>query len=170
MKKRWDERYKERKELPPVNQTLMDFFHVARGKRALDIACGMGQNALFLAQKGFEVDAMDISSIALQSLKGKDRIYTILADITKYPLLSFHYDLIVCTNFLERSVLKKMQKALKREGILIYETFTYKKRDFNPRYTLQKNELLQHFLDLEIIHYALKKNGEKASLVARKTI
>lgn len=162
---KWNRKYKENPTLPSVNKYVQQFYHLAKGKRALDIACGRGQNAIFLAQKGFEVDAVDISSEALKNLQQFPNIQTYNMDINEF--IFKEYDLVVVTNFLERSIFTKMQRALKENAIVIYETFTYKS-SMNPKYCLRPNELVQSFCDLEIIFYQLIHNETKAILVARK--
>ncbi|MRI58925.1 MAG: hypothetical protein C6H99_05395 [Epsilonproteobacteria bacterium] len=159
---KWDKKYLHAS-LPEVNEHLKRFYHLAKRGKALDIACGMGQNAKFLASKGFEVECVDISKIALSKAKSRG-VTTFCCNIEEF--LFGEYDLIVCFNFLLRSIHPKIIKSLKPQGILIYETFTYHSK-INPQYRLAKNELLQEFLELEILHYELFKT--KALLVAQKS-
>ena len=154
MQNKWNERYRKLDRLPPVNKTLICFYSLASNKRAIDVACGLGQNALFLAKKGFTVDAIDLSQIALQKMVKDSHIRPILADITQYEFPEKRYGLIFCANFLERSIFDKIKSALAYEGIVIYETFTYK-ADMNPSFTLKQNELIYLFKDFEILYYEL---------------
>ena len=48
-----------------VASVVKRFYHLAPGKKALDIAAGNGRNAVFLTHKGFSVDAVDISEVGL---------------------------------------------------------------------------------------------------------
>lgn len=164
---KWNRKYKENPTLPSVNKYVQRFYRLAKGNRALDIACGRGQNAIFLAQKGFEVDAVDISSEALKNLQQVPNIQTYNMDIDKFVFKK--YDLVVVTNFLQRSIFSKMQRALKVNGVVIYETFTYKSA-MNPEYCLRPNELVQSFCDMEIVFYQLIHKETKAILVARKLL
>jgi len=164
--KKWNQRYRELEKLPKVNESVKRFAKMAKRGRALDIACGAGQNALYLSNLGFKVDAIDIASEGLKFIENRPSINTIETDITQYEPPKEGYDLIVSIHFLERSIFPKIPGWLKEGGLVICETFTYKKQNFNPAYTLQKNELL-HLLDtLEIIHYKLQ--GDKALAVAKK--
>ncbi|MRI83131.1 MAG: tellurium resistance protein TehB [Nitratiruptor sp.] len=164
--KTWNQRYKRRPTPPPVNQALKHFYRLAPGPRALDIACGMGQNAKFLAQQGFLVDAVDIAWEGLRRVATYPGIRAICTDIRHFHFKKNYYDLILCTNFLERSIVSQIVHSLKEDGILIYESFTYRRTDLNSAYLLRKNELLFLFHDLEILYYQLHR--ERALLVATK--
>jgi tellurite methyltransferase len=96
------------------------------GRRALDIACGEGRNAIFLAQQGFTVDAVDISERGLE--RGARRaaevgveVNYILADLEDYRLTEI-YDLIVNFNFLLRPLVPEMIDHLAPGGVLVMET------------------------------------------------
>ena len=67
-RRRWDKRF-ERKEFAlgkEPNPFLKKHIHLLPRGKALDIATGEGRNAVFLAQHGFEVDAVDISEKGLR--------------------------------------------------------------------------------------------------------
>ena len=130
--------------------------------RALDIATGRGRNAFFLAERGFRVDAMDISQVALQEAgkvaeaKGLT-INFIQADLEQAALPEMTYDLIINCNFLERSLIPKMKSALKLGGHIIFESYLVDQRVLghprNPAYLLGHNELLDLFRDFRILYY-----------------
>ena len=165
-KTKWDEKYAAMQKRPAVNEALKRFFHLAPKGVALDIACGLGQNSLFLAQKGFKVDAVDISQVAIEKINHPN-IRTYCCDINDFDFAFNHYSLIFCSNFLDRSIFAKIIHALKEEGILIYTTFNYRKKDFNPHYLLQKNELLEAFMELEILYY--EALDDRSLIVAKKS-
>ena len=165
-KERWERRYASSSHIPALCATLESYYHLAPIGRALDIACGVGQNSLFLAQKGFLVDAVDFAKSAIDRIPPHPNIMPILSDMNDFSMGEGRYDLILCANYLERSLFEPIKRALKPGGIVIFETFTYKKQGMNPRYLLGPNELLKAFLDLEVLHYELK--GERAAIVAKK--
>jgi 2-polyprenyl-3-methyl-5-hydroxy-6-metoxy-1,4-benzoquinol methylase len=71
-KEKWDAKYREKEQLLKPRQAsknLQDFIEHCKGTRALDIACGSGRNSIFLAECGFEVDALDIAEVAIKTLK-----------------------------------------------------------------------------------------------------
>ncbi|HTM07533.1 MAG TPA: methyltransferase domain-containing protein [Verrucomicrobiae bacterium] len=152
--------------------------------RALDVATGKGRNAIFLASKGFRVDAVDISAAALQDARKAARaegraIDFIEADLDHAELPRDAYDLVVNFNFLDRSLITPMKNALKTYGHIVFETYLIEQRELghpkNPVYLLNHNELLDHFRDFRILYYREGKTIEegntsyKAGLVAQKT-
>ena len=66
---RWNEKYKNDSFPNEPSDLVKKFYTLSRGKKALDIAAGLGRNSIFLAQKGFYVDAIDISDVAVEKLK-----------------------------------------------------------------------------------------------------
>ncbi len=90
---------------------------------ALDLACGNGRHSKILANLGFEVDAVDISSVALQSIANIPRITPILADLDNFCLKANRYDLILDSFFLDRSLFDAIIASLKNGAIVLFETF-----------------------------------------------
>jgi SAM-dependent methyltransferase len=164
---KWDKKYTENEKLLGFREPspLLEQFYVhAPGNRALDIACGTGRNTLYLAANGFEVDALDISAVALQELtqhmqKATDLtfIHTQLVDLDYYSPEQT-YDLIIQTNFLDRALIPKLAKALNKGGLLIIETYMIdpenEKKGSNTAYLLQSNELPSYFdTHYEVLFY-----------------
>jgi len=154
---RWEKKYQTQPIPTKVVEILKTYAPLALGNRALDIACGMGRNSRYLASQGFEVDALDISPTALSQLEGIKGIHTQEVDLDTHEFLENHYDLIVCTYFLKREIFPKIARALKKGGILIFETFVYhpdnEKAPSNRSFLLEQGELKATFgEDYEIIH------------------
>jgi SAM-dependent methyltransferase len=65
--RKWDERYAESDQLwsGNANQTLVDAATPLMAGRALDVGCGEGADAVWLAQRGWHVTALDVSGVAL---------------------------------------------------------------------------------------------------------
>ena len=74
-KERWNEKYQDNKIPDEPVKLIRDHVHLATGKQALDLACGMGRHSKYLASLGFEVDALDISSVAIRSSRNCSAIY-----------------------------------------------------------------------------------------------
>lgn len=179
-KKRWDEKYKN----SLVPQTVIEVVDVyakeAKGNKALDIACGMGRNAKLLVPKGFSVEALDISEVAIESLKGIENINAQVVDFDEYRLKENAYDLIVCTYFLERKLFPQIDKALKKDAIFIFETFMHHEENTkvpsNRAFLLEQGELESTFKENYEILYLnefmdVGMCGDKSmrvSMVARK--
>ncbi len=152
-------------------------------RRALDLACGDGRNAAYLARLGFEVAAVDISDVVIDALQAaaSDRglaIQPLRLDLEREPLPGSDYDVIVQLNYLQRSLFAPVAGALASGGILIVETVTRRHVDelgnqFDPRFLLDRDELLRSFPDLDVLRYqaavAERSGGPRAvaSLVAR---
>jgi len=181
----WDERYQntwEGEVREPASFLKENLTKLPKGK-ALDLAMGVGQNAIFLAQNGYEVFGIDSSQVAVEKAKAyaKEKsvsVKAIKADLATYTLPENEYDVILNFYFLERSLIPQIKKALKKGGMVVFETYTmeHKKYDkpFNQDYLLQENELLLSFIDFKIIFYqegVVEKDGIKkaiASLLAEK--
>lgn len=130
--------------------------------RALDVACGSGRDAVFLAMNGYEVDAIDILPDALQrandlASRHGVQIRTMQQDLERQPVLPVgQYDLVVVFRYLQRSLMPALSKALRPGGHLIYETFHERNRQTgakpaNPDHLLKTGELTSSFSELEIL-------------------
>jgi len=153
---------------------------------ALDLACGTGRNAFYLAQLGFNVEAVDISDVAIAWLTAQARqrgvrIQPVVMDLASATLPAAHFQVIINFNYLERRLFPSLKQALQPGGLLIFESMTKDQLElaggkFNPEFLLDHNELLQAFSELRILHYretvirGCADCDEKAvaSLVARK--
>ena len=89
--------------------------------RALDVACGLGRNAIHLAANGYAVDAMDISGVALA--KARERasaagveVNWIEADLEQPDIARGAYDVIVVARFLDRPLIPRLIDALRPGG------------------------------------------------------
>jgi len=149
-RERWDKKYKNNHPIATkIAKVVENYYSLAEGKEALDIACGTGRNAKFLAGKGFNVDALDISPVALENLKNIENINPKEVDFDTYILEENSYDLIVCTYYLNRSLFPQIEKALKKGGIFIFETFMHHpdntKVPSNRSFLLEDGELEREF-------------------------
>jgi len=160
---KWDEKYKQNPDLlkkRPASQKLIQVLnHISQGK-VLEIACGTGRNSIYLAQNGFDIDAFDISSVALNTLneKGFSNIHTKQVDLEKYPLPNDYYNLIVMTNYLDRELIPTLCSSLKKDGFIFIETYmehpSNTKKHSNNNFLLQANELKTFFnTDFQVIEY-----------------
>ncbi len=115
---------------------------------------GNGRNSRFLAQKGFHVDAVGISNIAINHLAGKDpRINVICQDIDTWQIPQDRYQIIINIRFMDRRLFPMIRKGLKPGGILIFESFI----DETEEYCLEPNELLNAFEYFHVVYYEERK-------------
>lgn len=150
----WDARYAKNNDVPKACQVLREFSHLlpaAKGD-ALDLACGMGGNALLLAKHGLTTSAWDLSPVGIEKLTNLAAQQSLIIDgqvrdIIDNPPAANSFDVIVVSYFLERQLFPALLAALKPTGLLFYETFVRDKPQSvgpsNPDYLLEQNELLQ---------------------------
>jgi tellurite methyltransferase len=152
--------------------------------RALDVACGDGRNAGYLAQLGFVVDAVDVSDVAIDALRAAAvarglAVHPRRLDLEQGGLPGADYDVIVQINYLQRDLLGDLAGALRPGGLLILETFTQADLEalgnhVESRFLLAAGELPAAFPELEVIHHreAVVAHGGRtravAGLVARR--
>jgi len=180
-KRRWDEKHAQDTMPHAPIKFITQYAHLATDKKALDIACGNGRHSKYLASLGFDVDALDISSVAIEQLQGIESIHAIEVDFDSYVLEKNKYDLIVCTYFLERKLFPQMLEALKKDGIILMETFVAHedngRKATNPTFRLKEGELEAYFSkSCELVHmeewWDIDYQGFKslkATMVARKS-
>ena len=149
--------------------------------RALDVAMGTGRNAIYLAKMGFDVEGVDVSpeavDIALESAqKAGVTIRAQVADLEgKYHIKTDAYDVIICFNYLQRSLIPQIRDGLRKGGMVVYETFIVDQTRFgkprNPDYLLKHNELLHLFRDLRCLRYRegiVEGRKAVAGIIAKK--
>jgi 2-polyprenyl-3-methyl-5-hydroxy-6-metoxy-1,4-benzoquinol methylase len=150
------------KDLEPAPFLVKNIQLLPKG-RALDVAMGSGQNAIYLAKMGFEVDGVDISPEAVnKALKSAtDAGVPIKAEIADleggYAIPRGAYDVIICFRYLQRSLITGIKQGLRKGGMVVYETFIVDQaqwgRPKNSDYLLKHNELLDMFRDFRCLTY-----------------
>ena len=152
--------------------------------RALDVACGAGRNAVLLAQAGYQVDAIDISSeglaLARQHAEALGlRINWIEQDLDRPYRFDTDYDLIVMMWYVNPGLLSRLCNSLAPGGYLLCEEHLVTDEDVigptGPDYRVAPGELRKAVSGLEVLLYeeAIRTTAEKeliasARLVARK--
>ena len=135
------------------SKVLVENAHILpNGGKALDFACGMGANAIYLARLKLQVDAWDVSSVALKKLDDYSQlndlsINTCVRDVEKIPPESNCFDVVTVSQFLHRPTFHRLCESLRIDGLLFYQTYTLDKAfqvgPTNPDFLLNKNELLK---------------------------
>ncbi len=150
--------------------------------QALDIACGLGHNSIWLAQNGWEVDGVDISPAGLAAARETATqsgctLNWREADLDDWLPGNDSYDLAIVFRFLDRTTVPKIVDAgLRSGGWLIYETFAASQLDrpdshiHNPAFTLARGELPTLFPDYEIIEFREESLDDRSvqRLLARR--
>lgn len=161
---KWNVRYKDA-EISGYGaaRVLKENLHLlpSQGK-ALDLACGLGNNALLLAELGLDTWAWDFSDVAISKLRDFAaymgvKIHAEVRDILARPPEPNSFDVITVSHFLERNLAPVLEQALNPGGVLYYQTFF---RDAvkgggpgNPEFRLKANELLALFPRLRLLVY-----------------
>jgi SAM-dependent methyltransferase len=161
---KWEARYRagDRPHDGPPSGLLRRWLPVAAAPRALDIATGLGRNALALARAGYEVDAVDISPTALEEAARRARreglrtIRWIAADLDRWRPPRGRYDVVVNAFFLDRRLWPALRAAVRPGGLLFFETHLASAHsDGGPpgrRRRLRPGELRRIFGDWEILY------------------
>jgi tellurite methyltransferase len=183
---KWNQRYVEGTHgaLPPDSLLIQAFERYIEplfpnAGRALDIAGGTGRQAIFLADKGWQVTLTDIAEAGIANARKNagnlaSRIDFRVEDLTQFDGSGASYDLILVFFFLRREMFRELVKALKPGGVLIYKGYTHSQAKFgggptNPDYLFAENELLHAFPELNVLHYAeLIRDCGLAEFVGRK--
>jgi len=164
MADKWDAAYADQEcDATSAADVIQQNIHLLpRTGTALDLACGLGGNAIQMAQHGLSVQAWDVSPVALDKIThyaqkyGLD-IVTTLRDVESNPPSADNYDVVVVSYFLYRPILLGIRNSLKKGGLLLYQTFTAAKVSqtgpSNLDYLLNRNELLSVCDGMDILVY-----------------
>jgi tellurite methyltransferase len=161
----WDERYKGRdniiKEPVPL---LADFAPRLKPGRALDLASGTGRHAIFLAEQGWQVTAVDGSSVGIELAKETARARNVEVDwvIANLERREFEiepegYDLIGVFYYLQRDLFPQIRAGVRRGGVFIATIQMIDDspdvKPMNPSFLLQPGELRAEFSGWELLHH-----------------
>jgi tellurite methyltransferase len=174
---RWNQRYLEDPDIGPPTPLLQTIAGNLAPGRALDLACGKGRNALWLAQQGWNVTAIDGAPAAIAALNGSP-VTAILADLNadEYKIEPSVWDLILIAYYLQRNLFEPAKAGLKPGGILIVIVHTVEPGEESTDRRVKPGELLSYFEGWEILHqYEGQPNDfphrrRSAELVARRPI
>jgi tellurite methyltransferase len=146
----WDEKYSRKSYVFGKSPALFlaeNYHHIPFEASVLDMGMGEGRNAVFLAQKGYKVTGVDISSVAIKKsyILAREhgvKIKGIVASLKKYSIPPESFDAIISFYYVDRTLVEKIKSWLKPGGILIYEAYTTKEMNRKKTNTLNENEYL----------------------------
>lgn len=163
----WNARYRSRERIDDEpSRLLIDAAADIAPGRALDLACGAGRNAAWLAERGWEVVAIDGAAEAIRLVREKDpRIDARVLDLEAEAPLPFGdatFDLVAILYFLHRPLFAEAKRVLRPGGMLVT---AIRARAINARYCMSLDALVVEFAGLDVVHTS---SGEITEAVARK--
>jgi 2-polyprenyl-3-methyl-5-hydroxy-6-metoxy-1,4-benzoquinol methylase len=162
---KWNNRYAEGAyaERPWPSRCLREWLdRIPRGK-ALDIACGAGRNALFLAANGFDVDAVDISGVALarareEAARAGVRVNWIERDLDDGLPVTGPYQLVIQLRYVNAAITRELASLLAPGGMFVCEQHLQTEAAVagpqGPQFRVAPGQLARLVPGLEIIDIA----------------
>ena len=145
------------------------------GSEVLDLACGTGRHARFLAARGCSVLAVDRDADAIAMLAAVAGVFTRTADLegAAWPFAPASFDGVVVANYLHRPLFAPLVDALRPGGVLVYETFMVGNERFgkpsNPDFLLRPGELLEAVQgQLEVVAFEQGEVGTPRPAVVQR--
>ncbi|MBS1794795.1 MAG: methyltransferase domain-containing protein [Acidobacteria bacterium] len=157
----WDARYAsgDYSKAGP-NRLLAAFVDELKPGTALDLACGAGRHAVFLAAKGWRVTAVDAAPAGLALARQKAAAENLAIDFRRadletgeFAIAANAYDLILDIYYLQRNLFPAMKKGVKPGGAIVAAIHFRRDADEPGRFLLDAGELRAFFEDFEILHY-----------------
>jgi SAM-dependent methyltransferase len=133
---------------PEPSEWIVRWIPLVRpGGAVLDLACGAGRHARWLARLGFEVSAVDRDVAAFADPPAGVELLEADLESGPWPYPGRRFDAIVVANYLHRPLLPTLVDSLEPGGVLLYETFARGNERFgkpsNPAFLLAPGELLE---------------------------
>ncbi|GAA4858947.1 class I SAM-dependent methyltransferase [Actinomycetospora straminea] len=165
-RKRWDARFADLEAVEPGPPTALAGREdlVPTTGRALDVACGRGAVAVWLARRGLDVEAVDVSPVALaagRALAGE--VHWVEADLDDGLPVDGPYDVVVCQRFRDPALYPALVDALAPGGLLVVTVLTGE-----GAFRAPPGELLAAFGHLDVLHHDAGDREE--GLVARRPL
>ena len=157
----WDERYAAGKySAAEPHKLLISLVESLPPGSALDLACGTGRHAVFLAEKGWRVTAIDYSRVGVEIARERAAAKGVpvdfrLADLEagEFEIAPGAYDLICDFYYLQRDLFEAMKKGLKPGGVIVATIHIHGEGEKPGSFTLREGELREFFEGFEILHY-----------------
>jgi SAM-dependent methyltransferase len=169
MPDRWNARYAsgDVAERPPEPLLVEAVRHRIPG-RALDLACGLGRHALYLAAQGWDVTAVDSSSVALDILSERAAeglsVHPVLADLEagEFQIEPNSWDLIVDCCYLQRDLFPAIRAGVRSGGLFVG---VFPMTGINPAYLMRAGEGRELFSGWRLVNYM---EAERTEIIAEK--
>lgn len=154
---KWDEKYRAgygKGGMPePI---LMEAIADISPDIALDLACGRGRNAVYLAAHGWTVTALDSSQVVIDELPGSLEARCVDLESEDFRITPEAYGLICDCYYLHRPLFPRIRVGLKSGGLIVAVIPMIDDdpavTPMNPAYLCEPGELESYFADWEIRH------------------
>ncbi len=182
----WDERYRSRERTAEdfdalSTPLLVETAQQLQPGKALDLACGTGRNALWLAKHGWTVTAIDASSAAIETLRNDASALAVHIDAKRADLEKGEYnidpsawDLIAICYYLQRDLFEPAKRGVVPGGLLLAIVHITEPGEQPTATRARAGELRTYFDGWEILHYYEGKPNDiahrrsVAEIVARR--
>jgi tellurite methyltransferase len=160
----WDERYRRGEQIIKEPMPLLaSAVRALRPGRALDLACGPGRHAIFLAERGWTVTAVDASRVGIELAKTLAQLRGVevdwrVADLERgeFEIEPNAYDLVGVFYYLQRDLFPRIRAGVRRGGLAVAAIHMTdpdpEVKAMNPAYLLGPGELRVEFEGWEILH------------------
>ena len=160
----WEQRYRGEAEigndsLPRPTPLVERFLGDVEPGTALDLAAGTGRNAIWLAQRGWEVTAVEGAPTAADILEKRSgrlalSVRAVVADLQKgeFAIQPAAWDAITICYYLQRDLIEWAKAGLRLGGILIAIVHTTEGDEQPTETRMSAGELLTYFRGWEILH------------------
>ena len=164
IKQKWDGRYATEDQTTSLEPApfLRQIAATLRPCRALCLAAGSGRNAVFLAQQGYEVTAVDISPVGLDRCGKLARSRGVEVELVEADLLNYRFSdefgLVTMLYYNEPSLFPKMEQVVMPEGCFLFQTFSIHhvqqgRGPRNPAFLADPSAVLDAFAHWRIRHF-----------------
>jgi 2-polyprenyl-3-methyl-5-hydroxy-6-metoxy-1,4-benzoquinol methylase len=180
----WDQRYNKPQFIfgkRPAKFLADNYSFIQPESTVLDMGMGEGRNAVFLAQKGYKVTGVDISSVAVKKaqLLSKEygvKIKGIVASLKEHKFPPESFDSVICFYYVDRSLIEKIKTWLKPGGVIIYEAYTLRHKaaaslkNEPDDFFLREQELLKLFSDMKVLKFEepIHEKEYRSSIILQK--
>jgi tellurite methyltransferase len=157
----WDKRYRASEAAGSETPTPL-VARIAAGMkagRALDLACGAGRNAVWLAEQGWKVAAVDGSAAAIEIVRRRSAAALVsidawVADLEKgeFAIEEGAWDLILMCCYLQRDLFEPVKAGVVEGGVVIAMVLLREPKGERSRFRMMPGELRNCFRGWEILH------------------
>jgi len=179
---RWDRRWAEQRDLPRSAPSWVAELEaeIPRTGRGIDVAAGSGRMAVYLARRGLEMTAVDISPVGLalcrEAARDEDlKVKTLVRDLEREGLPEGEWNVIACFHYRQPDLFASLERSLAPGGVVLAEVETVRTLERHPqrpgkRWLAEPNELLGACKSLEVVYYREGWIGERslARIIARR--